>query len=503
MPTLTLKTALVNGLRDKEEAHRNIEFLTDSYNCRHMPFGAGVFNGIVQPLVKVVTHPFPQMFVGKRKLLMVGENTISHLSRTYVESAYSIDTLASVIGFSADDYANLGGGLSTGGGVWHFAEIGDNFILCNGAGVLIQSTDHLGALNRSAGFLKVQGSNTVYPLTCCELNGRFILGGLANLRSAAYDTAMNTTSGITNFNSAGLTDRAIYWSSSSGVDALWWFFTALMTDGGEIVSRVLERNEHGFATVPWQDAVWIVKPLGEGFMAYGEHGMSYFRQNGLGFDQIDVASFGVYDRGSVGGDRNEHLILSTEGALYKITPNLELSRASTFDSAKLDYREIFDGFVTAGTDVTISYAAQMKEYYIANSDTCYVLTESGLSECSQVITSVGQHLGNDIGFFEPNSDAEMRVMSDVFDMDSRSVKTIRSIHLGANDPDDFQVRIHHRYLASASFDSTAYVTCKGTGSCSVRASGTEFMVEVKATTGSGKSIENIYVNWDRKRRVLA
>lgn len=496
MPILSLKQALINGLRPKEEAHRNTDFLLDSYNCRHLEFGAGIFDGITQPLVKVVGHPFPQMILSKRKLLMIEENAVTSLSRTYVETPYTFDTLAAVTGHDSAYVPDVGS-LATGGGVWHFAEIGDNFILCNGEGVAIQSTKFDGTVN---GTDTLQTSNTVYPITCCELNGRFIFGGLENLRSAAFDTAMNVGANYSGFDSSNLTNKSIYWSSIGGVDGLYWFFTTLMTNPNEVM-ETLQRNEWGIATVPWQEGVFVVKPLGNGFMAYGEFGITYFKQNGLGFDQIDLTTWGVYDRGSVGGNKNEHLFLSLEGALWKITPNLNM--------IKLDYREFLDGFVTVGTPITISYAEQMNEYYISNSATCYLLTQPlpgqyALSQCPQLITSTVQHLGNEIGFFEPyiDTDPEMRILSDVFDMGNREVKTIRNLETAANDPDDFDFRIHYRIQSNAAFNTTDFVTSFADGLIPVAASGVDFMVEGRALTGTNKSMEELFVNWDQGKRMM-
>lgn len=499
MPTLSLKNALINGLRPSVDLHRNTDFLTGSYNCRHLQYGAGIFNGIQQPVSIAVGHPFPQIFVGKKKILMVKEDRVVSLSDVYGETAYSLyDQLDSVTGHLtySSNPLSPSTNIATGGGVWHFAEIGDNFFLCNGQDVIIQSTDYTGTLRTATTSLQASDSNfPVFPLSVCELNGRFIFAGLANLVSTAFDTAMNVGN-YSGYDTSDLTDRDIYWSSFGGSDAFWWFFTTMITDPDEAM-QTLQRNEHGFATVPWRTSVWIVKPLGEGFMAYGEHGISYFRQNGLGFDQVDLAQFGVYDRGSVGGSVSEHLFLSTEGALWKIRPDLKLER--------LDYSELFDDFVTAGTDVTISYAHQMNEYYISNATISYLLTPYGLSQSPEIVTSVAQHLGDDVGFYEPyiDTDATMSIMTDTFDMGDRKVKTIKSLEFIGNDPSDFRCRIHYNMDVSTVFDVTSWVTPFSDGLVNVAASGVEFIIEAEAAAGAGKSIDDILINYNYGKKVLA
>ena len=503
MPEVDFKDALKNGLRNDEYQDRNISFLTDAYNARPTRNGASPFIGLTQPFTYSTAHPFPQLFVGKRQNLVCyesGSGGIEDLSYNYSQTDLVLQPLgayASERAFTAEPAGPLGPvTLSAGGGPWHFADHGESWMLTNGQAVVMRVPAITSAVTYFA-------DETKFPLTCCSLNGRMILGGLAGLVSGntafknAYGNLVTTTGSIASTDLADIDDSYVYWSSPGSDDFLWFFFEWMMTDirtGGrkqDLLQEALSKNLFGFQQVPWQDAVWVTKPLGNGFVAYGEHGIAYFRQVGKTFEMREIATFGIADRGCVGGNDREHVFVTPKGQLYRLKADLSLEF--------LDYEEILDDMLSQ--QITISYNEQRREYYIANASVCYILTETGLGQSSHLVTSCQSHRGVEMGFFETATDTEMRLLSDTFDLGTRKVKTIRHFHITTDNPTDFSGIIHYRTDSGGAFSNTGYVQAFADGRIPLRASGTEFQVGVKCDVASGKRVENIVVQVDSKRRV--
>ena len=317
--------------------------------------------------------------------------------------------------------------------------------------------------------------------------------------SSTFKTAYGgLTSNVASTDLDDIDDSYVFWNSPGSDDFLWFFFEWLMTDvrtGGstqDLFQEAVSKGLFGYQQVPWQDAVWVTKPLGNGFVAYGEHGIAYFRQNGKTFEMQDIASFGVADRGAVGGNEKEHVFVTTKGQVYKLTADLQLTL--------LDYEELIDDLLVQ--QLTVSYNEQLREYYISNGTLCYILTETGLGQSSQLVTSVQMHRGLELGFFEDATDTEFRILSDTFDIGTRRMKTVRTFHLVSNNPTDFSGIIHYRNDSGAAFSNTGYVQALTNGKVLLSASGSEFRIGVKADVASGKRIEDIIVNIDGKKRTL-
>lgn len=504
MPTVRLKAALSQGLRSSPDQDRTDQFLTDAYNVRPTKFGASTADGISQPLVKTVSHPFPQLFVGSKEIILADERALSTLNYSYAETAYDtgsgapeLSTLASWSAYGTYTHTEYQSSiLDAGGGPWHFADLDGAYFLCNGQAVVFK----VPGLAQGDG-VGVFADKITFPLTCCELNGRVIFGGLSsfvNLLDSRFNALRDTASRY-NYSWGGgsevsklgnLDDSYVWWSSIGYEDAYWPFFASWMMEDAAKVNEVWQRNEFGFARVPWQDSVWVVKPLGNGFVAYGEHGIAYFAQEDLTFGMTSVATFGVAGRGSVGGDRKKHVFVSTEGALWQLTADQQLTR--------LGYEELLTPLLSQ--DITVSYDEQFDEYYISNATKCYLKTPTGMAQSSQLVTSAQMHRGNVIGMYEESADTEIRILSDVFDFGNRNIKTINSIQLVGSDSANYSVIIYFRNDPTASFEDTGFITANADGRVQIGASAIEFMISVKAATATNKNLEDVLINYSEMRK---
>lgn len=490
MPEIRLKNALRQGLRSSADQDRNDQFLTDAYGVRPTRFGASIYEGIIQPLTKTVSHPFPQLFVGSRYTLLMGENTLSELSYTYSETSREFSRRIDYSAFGS--YTHVNANMGAGGGPWHFADLDDAYFLCNGKYVVVKVP---GLSNGNGTGIFISSSN--FPLSCCELNGRVIFGGMNAFKglmdvklASLFDNLDHTDLDGRVSQLANMDDSFVWWSSIGYEDAYWPFFGNWMMDSAATINQVWQRNEFGFARVPWQDTVWCVKPLGNGFVAYGEHGVAYFKQNDLTFGMEVVATFGTAGRGSIGGNRQRHLFVSTEGALWQLTADLQLTR--------LGYEELLEPLLVQ--PITVSYNEQLDDFYIGNATSCYVKTPAGMAQTNQLVTSIQMHRGNAIGMYEEAADTEIRILTDIFDFGSRNIKTVNSVQLASSHSTDFSAILYFRNDSSGSFRSTSEITAQPDGRIQIGASAVEFMLRLKAATSSSKNLEDAIINYSEQSK---
>lgn len=477
--SLELKEALSRGLRSDENIDRNTDFLLDAAGYRPTPFGASMYEGVLQPYSIPVAHPFPQLFVGQEATVLADKTLVGEFDSTWTLTNQTTHTLGSLV--PPDTLVPITQAV-TAGGQWHFCDYGNTYFLFNGNAVVFKYQP-VDALFTSTAILSNTG---------CIFRGRLFLGGLSSLVSSAYNTQVATfrTKGVGEIYS--FDDNFIWWSSIGLEDAYWWWFPDIMTK--EQYISISQRQESGFMRMPWQGKVLSTKPLGNGVMVYGENGISFLEpiysdETGSAMKHTLISSSGIAGRASVGGDELLHLYIDTEGTFWSIDSRLQ--------QKKLGYREFGSGLIQRAT--SISYDPIRKDFYISNNLEAYVRTETGLARIPQLVTSC-QFTDNALmGFYEELESTEetsFRVWTDIFDFGTRSVKTIYELQLDTESPTDFKASVYYRNNSADQFRQSTPVQCGTDGRVPITATGIEFIVRVEAEVGKHKRLDRVQIVWD-------
>jgi hypothetical protein len=479
---LEIKEALSRGLRPDENIDRNTDFLLDASGYRPTPFGASMFEGVTQPYMTQVAHPFPQLFVGDKYRILADAEEVGTFDAVW---SYTADVLRDIAAYvSPGIMLSVPGDIPLGGGPWQFANYGDNYFLFNGETIAFRYNE--------ATTTNVFTSSSVLAKTGCIFRGRLFLGGLSSLVSSTFNTQVDTFRTESPSETYSFDDNFIWWSSVGLEDAYWWFFPWTMTKDKYI--DILNRQESGFMRMPWQGSVIAMMPLGNGIVVYGEEGISYVEQlysedTGTAMKHTLLSATGIASRGAVGGDELFHLYIDREGTFWSLDSRLQPER--------LGYKEFGSDLIQR--PVTISYDQVDREFYISNNLKAYIRTDSGFARIPQLITSCVFVDDFKAGFYEELNDTHetsFRAWTDVFDFGTRSVKTIYELQIDTESPKDFKASVYYRNNSAEQFRQSIPVDCETDSRIPITATGVEFIIRIEAESGKHKRLDRVQVVWD-------
>lgn len=394
-------------------------------------------------------------------------------------------SVTQALGVSFDNVSvkAFGSGTISAGGSWHFADGGEIWVMTNGTSVVFR--------NPYDG--RIYTSTTNVPQTCTYHRGRFMYGGFSTSFSAfdnfipQLDTALVDSVG----------PSTVYWTSVNAGDALALWLTGIYNYGprGGFTAEddpywleMLQRQDSGIMDMPSQGEIQCLKPLDEGVMCYAENGISYlapFIDPVPTYGRTDLIDIGVAGRSAVAGDPRKHIFVLGTGDLWSV----DAARAVS----KLGYAEYF--LPLLGDDIVASFDSEEREFYFSNDEDCFILTESGLSQIPELVTSVATVSGGLVGIKEAADDVDFKVITDTIDLGGRKLKTILSVELGMSDYTLVDVYLHHRMEDNDAFTVSGPYDVDRDGVARVQISCVEFRVEVRAAAYSGISIDYLNVVW--------
>ena len=490
-----IRDALINGLRRYEMGQRNSPFLTELFNLKPKEWGLEPYDSVQLPFLQstldgeniTIGHPFPQLFRGRETTILADETKLYwvdesdwSLTEITIYDAYNIKVTKAI----------------TAGGPWQFADFGTNWMLFNGSCVVF---------NGPYGTpLRVVVQDSVTMNAGCAHRGRGILAGFNPSNfwrddwQSLWDTWLgNLSTGITVDESMKMGSNFVMWTTIGGGDLYWTFYPEFAVEGHvpsshsetrTLLMDTLKRNEWGFMPMPWQGTVLVVKPLGKDLMVYGDGGISIltpYMEPAPTYGLQHIMSIGIAGRGAVGGDDNTHVFLDEAGFLWKVEKGGVAKR--------LGYKEYL--YSMLGNDVVISYDKQEDEFYICDNNKGFVLTDRGLGEMNQLVNSLGFTDGGLVGMFESVSDNEARIVTDVLDMDYRSIKNLEVIEVGVDTAQKVEVAVDYRYRKSGSFVRSSFKELNGEGVARATVAGLEFRLAVKADGFSDVNVDYINAKW--------
>jgi hypothetical protein len=509
-----IKDSLRTGLRRKALSDRTGEALVRSRNAKPKEHGLEAHSSISDPFTSTsVTWPFPQILRGREITLLADQTALSEVDET--------TTPWGTTAFTVYDYINQGSSDSiTAGGRWHMADFGDTWYLFNGNCTVFR-LNIADMLRAGTNPVLVQEDITIQ--TGCAFRGRLVIGGfnpadfwgdrwadlLGRWASGQPDPVNRTYHHLLDA-ATNMNNNFVQWSSIGGGDTFFWFWPDLAVTGllGRTITHdydhanpprpyileFLERNEMGFMPMPFQGDVVCVKPLGRSIMVYGEDGvvaMPMVSEPFPTFGCVKLMDVGVLDRGSVGGDDREHVMVDQEGEVWRIDNQLNVKREG--------YSE-FTGTLTAGEPI-IAFDPTEREYYISSGSGSgavggYVLTEQGLGEMVELPTSVVRTEDGLVGITEDGTIGDDLVLiTDTFDLGNRGVKLISGIEVGIETDQNVDVTVYHRDDMTSAFTLRTASRLNREGWAMVNTSGVEFRVVVTVAAYTGAEIDYITVRW--------
>ncbi len=500
--SLTLKEGLASGLRRESRNARNTQALYTCNNLRPTESGLVAVNAITSLVTSSESYPFPQLFRGQSKTLLVGATSVAELDGSWNETA-----LATYDALNKPSTKAI-----TSGGSWHFFDFFDTWFLLNGSCVVF-TTNIEGMLEQTVKTL-VQDTQTV--TTGCSHGGRAFFGGFnpSNYWSADWtafwtDFATRNPTGVkvdlnidTNF---------VCWSSIGGGDVLWPLYleraiTGFLGSGTDygydraLLFEQMKSNQAGFMPMPFQGTVRALKSLRKSIVVYTDNGIAAMVPTAV--DDVPVLSLqkfipiGIASRSAVGGDEDRHIFVDRTMTLWSIDAGLKVER--------LGYQEYLATLVAA--NLLVSFDPLEREFYITDGTGCFVLTKLGLCKATQIPTSiirVDEDLDGYVTSATQSSQTAGSFTTDVLDFGFRGRKRIGFVEVGSSGISSMTVSAYWRNSTTGAFTQTSWKAVNADGFVYLGISAVDVRIAVRGTLAVGATVDYLTIRYqrDEKRQV--
>lgn len=499
------KSSMQVGLRQKVTRDRNIPGLIRCLNAKPIQelSGAGEVQklglvppaDILEPLGnEIITWPFPQIFKGKEVTLLCYETSIYEMN---AEWDFTLLTL----------YDKASAALTTttpAGQTWHFVDHGSSWILLNQSCVVYKTKQNsiVGGVDYPTIYKDVRIE------TGCAIEGRTILGGFHpgafwnDAWRTIWDNYASNFPGALSQTIEDLDNQFILWSTIGG-DLLWLFDSGLGTEGivpytaggtdtgyndvadaeGYFRSLFLDqlrRNELGWMPLGKIGLVQELKPIEKGAVAYGTNGVYFlYPVEAAGIPTIGkrkLSDVGVFSRGAISGDAERHAYIDKNGELWQLN-------AGAKGPTKRGYKE-FLGQLDPQS-VLSSYDSEEGEFYFSDGNSCFVLTDAGLSQDGRCPTSLIQGSSGLAGVVVQTGNNSLELQFDTTDFNARAIKTLASVSIGCSDTSALFASTDWYNPNNKLWQSSKWVRVNDTGNATLIVSATDFRIKL-LNRGSNK-----------------
>lgn len=468
----------ISGLRPDVRASRQSPYLVEAKNVEVQTFGLEAYTPVINPFgSQSVDFPWPQIIEGQNIMFGDGDYPILLNTNTvpWEKQATELWDMRNV----GEDEVPL-----IHDGEWHVASFLDDTFFFNGTQTIVRS-------HRFPGKLIAQSDVTIR--TGCASKGRIIVGGF-DKNDAWHDwwrTFLGTMSG--QIMEPDLAENWVMWSSIGAGDFPMWLFDGYYPSQAAFFEAV-KRNEFGWMQMRWRGNVQKVLPLGDGVMVYGEGGVSALIPTERVHDMAstyglqEVVSAGVPQRDCVGGDEMGHIFIDDSGSLWSVGGNLQATR--------LGFEEYL--FPLLGGPIRITLDRRRREFRICSDEVGYILTDRGLSQIGQRVTSSFHFKGGVVGLFEDEGEDESAyIVTSEIDMSTASIKTITTLSVDYRSSEDVFVAVDYKYHRNEDWKRSKWVVLNREGNARVNVSGLEFRIAVMTMDYEGFELDRIQVRWQK------
>ncbi len=427
---LSFDDVFTKGLR-QEVSPVNAPVMAELKNAKPGKFGLEPYEPIVAPSnfsPVVYDWPFPQYFKHRQVELLGMRDRLYEYSGGFVTAAHQLDVGSDDVPWEVVDY--------------------DKYQ------VAAKGTRKLWTRNPVSEVWTYHAASTEIPpcTTVCDVNGQMVVGDLQSWGSWT-----------------DLTSSHVAWSNI-----------------GSAVFELDYGNLSGFMRPHFIGSTVMVKQLGKNVIVYGHNGIGALFPTMTpvpGFGYRKIADFGVYDKGSVGGDDKVHLIVTLSGVLYKLTEE---------GLTRLGYEEFISPMQT--DYVRVSYDPEEKDFYVSNGVTGYLVNDYGMAEIFQRVTSLVRVDNEVVGVASDSDDVEFLVVTNEFDMGLTAQKTTETVEVSCSGSGTFSVAVDWRMNKNDAFQRTEWVELNDQGAAAIRCAGVSFRLALKS-----ESYEEVKVGYMKLR----
>jgi hypothetical protein len=486
---LPVNEAFQRGLNPEDRLGRGYGrgFLIEAIGLKPKSYGLRPALDLENPFAasQYDSWPFPQLAIEQDQVLLLGETTINLVDDS--TDPWTVGAALSFVDFVEPDTATT----LTGGGPWHFTEGMNGGIYTNGVDLLIRDNSEL-----LIGQVRRNRVSDVAVNTVTAHKGRVIYGGFSPSSlwssdwSALFESwLLKTPISVDYAEQEDVGEQFVFWSSIGGGDALWPFDPP---DADKWLD-LFERNEAGFAPMPWKGSVYRVLPLGDGVAVYGDRGIAFLRpitSPVASFGIVPLARFGIASRSAAGGNERGHAFIASDGTVYSLSPSLELSRRG--------YKAFMEDGL--GEEFVVSFDVQEQDFLLAGYDGsdefAYALTPEGLGNSIQIPTEIVSYHDDSYAVTTSSGDTYYLATTEILDFRVRDVKTITTVEVGAETSSgkDIEVAVDYRYEHDQSWSRSPWVLVNPLGFARIQVTATEFRFVFRTPVAANTGFQMDYAN---------
>ena len=494
---------LKRGLRRSPQAIINSFDLVELKNLEPTPEGLVPYHPVEQAISYgdlaagglIEDFPFPQLFIGKRYVVLAGS------SKIYLVNRYDFSQpLIELATYDADNPSSTT--TINEGGAWHFVDMQDSWILYNGTSLVL----YTGKETMVGDSLKVYVKNNVNIEAMAYWRGRIVMGGFdpTTFWSSDWESFWNTwvkkvtdTGIATYFPYEGsnvlmpMQENFIWYSQIDAGDFLFLFFPTLVNEGYLSTTYdsskpyffdLLKRGDSGWMALDGKGKVRELIPLGDYLIAYLDEGVVAL-VNMVDPDphlgQKKIYDFGVKGHAAAGNE-NVNVFIDKGGNLVVLDASLK-SKVEGYAEFLKPLRE---------QEISAYYSPDPRDltgfglFYFCLSDQAYIYNGE-LFWTEQVIRSVAYHEGATMGIVDYYSD-EAYFTLDVADFGDRGIKQLDSFQVayrekdrGDEEPPHLSLSVYYRFKVNEDFSQTSYVQLNNNGEVYLPVSSITFKFKVR------------------------
>lgn len=353
--------------------------------------------------------------------------------------------------------------LAAGGGAVDVASFSESYWITDGVNLIFKTP-------RSAKTIVFADA----VLGCSALaafDDRLFLGGLEGtyFASGRWTTLYNVWRDVSEDNVFTGSDETfdtqyLMYSDESGGDVDWPFetlkgmlgFEASDPELAEMIQLIIRdafiQRRVGIIPCRFTGPIRTLKRLGDNLIVYGQRGVSILSKDGSGgYNETPINMRGVPSRGAVAGDGSEHIIIDTDGELWRLNSS---------GAVRLGFKEFIASLTLAST--ITSFDPEFRETWISDGSATYILTPSGLggpvsllpsslvrSYATQTLVGTAPTVDYNITVTPPtdldHTDPDIVLIRTVpVDFSRRGQKHVTTIHVASEGIRDGRATVHYR-----------------------------------------------------------
>lgn len=485
--------SLSKGLRSDSRNRLNKPGLLACMNMKPVKDEGLVYHEDIDNLFPSVTFdfPFPQVFKGKGETLLANRTSLYQVGQGLALSAIT----------TYDVYNPTQTMAIPEGGQWDFIDHGTTWMLTNGECCVFKT--------RKSGLFRA--TEKVYVQKDVRFNsgthhrGRAVIGGFNEkffwntAWEAIWATWEATMPGGLSVSDRGLKGNYVLWSTIGG-DLIWLTmpslartglvpFTAGGTDTGfdtgnftnQMFLDQLKRNELGWMPMPFQGDVIRIEELGKDLIVYGTDGIAVLNPVGDPYPTYGcelLSGVGLAQPGALIDGGSYHKYIGADGCLWKISRGYTISG---WEAVSLGFYEFFHDSLK--DDWAGSSDDSLGEGYLSTKQQTFIVTEEGVGQTHQIITSGMFHEDEFKGIVSSNGNTEQKIVLDSVDFGLGGIKLLQAVELGLSDYSEVIVAVATRFSKKGPWLFSDWVPINDEGWAVVNTSGIEFRLMIKGKPG--------------------